>query len=64
MERFLNNLEDSLAEEQGFSTVGVALALLLSFALIFSAARVYEIDRYRAISKTWLIARRLLLRMW
>lgn len=37
MERFLNNLEDSLAEEQGFSTVGVALALLLSFALIFSA---------------------------
>lgn len=30
MERFLNNLEDSLAEEQGFSTVGVALALLLS----------------------------------
>ena len=45
MERFLNNLEDSLAEEQGFSTVGVALALLLSFALIFSAARVYEITR-------------------
>ena len=44
MERFLNNLEDSLAEEQGFSTVGVALALLLSFALIFSAARVYEIE--------------------
>ena len=44
MERFLNNLEDSLAEELGFSTVGVALALLLSFALIFSAARVYEIE--------------------
>ena len=44
MERFLNNLEDSLAEEQGFSTVGVALALLLSFALIFNAARVYEIE--------------------
>ena len=44
MDRFLNNLEDSLAEEQGFSTVGVALALLLSFALIFNAARVYEIE--------------------
>lgn len=63
MERFLNNLEDSLAEEQGFSTVGVALALLLSFALIFSAARVYEVESVSGDTKTWLIARRLLLRM-
>lgn len=44
MERFLNNIEQSLHEEEGFSTVGVALALLITLALIFSAAQVYEIN--------------------
>lgn len=48
MERFLNNIEHSLSEEEGFSTVGVALALLISLALIFSAARVYEINSVSA----------------
>lgn len=31
-------------EEEGFSTVGMALALLLTLALIFTAAQVYEVN--------------------
>lgn len=30
--------------EEGFSTVGMVLALLISISLIFTAARVYEIN--------------------
>lgn len=30
--------------EEGFSTIGMAIALLLSLALIFTAARVYEVN--------------------
>ena len=30
--------------EEGFSTVGMVLALLISISLIFAAARVYEIN--------------------
>lgn len=30
--------------EEGFSTVGIVLALLISISLIFTAARVYEIN--------------------
>ena len=48
MERFLNNLEQNLHEEKGFSTVGVALALLITLALIFTAAQVYEIESVSA----------------
>lgn len=43
MERFLDHLEHSLHEESGFSTVGVALALLITLALIFTSAKVYEV---------------------
>lgn len=48
MERFLSNIERDLHEERGFSTVGVALALLITLALIFSAAQVYEIESVSA----------------
>lgn len=48
MERFLSNIEHGLHEEDGFSTVGVALALLITLALIFSAAQVYEINSVSA----------------
>ena len=48
MECFLNNIEQNLHEEEGFSTVGVALALLITLALIFSAAQVYEINSVSA----------------
>jgi hypothetical protein len=48
MERFLNDLEHNLHEEEGFSTVGVALALLITLALIFTAAQVYEIESVSA----------------
>lgn len=48
MECFLNNIEQNLHKEEGFSTVGVALALLITLALILSAAQVYEIDSVSA----------------
>ena len=48
MERFLNDLEQNLHEEKGFSTVGVALALLITLALVFTAAQVYEIESVSA----------------
>lgn len=48
MERFLIHIEQGLHEERGFSTVGVALALLISLALIFSAAQVYEVSSVSA----------------
>lgn len=48
MERFLNDLEQNLHDEKGFSTVGVALALLITLALIFTAAQVYEIESVSA----------------
>ncbi len=44
MERSLNKVNELMYEEDGFSTVGVALALLLTLSLIFSAAQVYEVD--------------------
>lgn len=44
MERFLRHTEQRLHNEEGFSTVGVALALLITLALIFTAAQVYEVN--------------------
>ena len=44
MERIMRAIDDLVAGEEGFSTVGVALALLVTLSLIFSAAQVYEVD--------------------
>lgn len=35
-------------DEEGFSTIGVVLALLISLSLLFSAARIYEINTQSA----------------
>lgn len=44
MERAISLIEGVLWDEEGFSTVGVALSLLLTLSLIFTAAQVYELD--------------------
>ncbi len=44
MERVMESIDELVAGEGGFSTVGVAIALLVTLSLIFSAAQVYEID--------------------
>lgn len=40
----LKRIDSLIGDEDGFSTVGVALALLLTVSLVFTAAQVYELD--------------------
>ncbi len=40
----MKSIDELVRGEDGFSTVGVAIALLVTLSLIFSAAQVYEID--------------------
>lgn len=44
MGRILKRVDGLIGDEGGFSTVGVALALLLTISLVFTAAQVYELD--------------------
>lgn len=49
-------------DNEGFSTLGVVLALLISLSLLFSAARIYEINTQRRQFKKLLMRQHFLLK--